>query len=175
MNRQFLRRNLPSEKKINEHWAIQRLGLKLNFPGIFVLSKRTVPPAAAAGIFIAFMPIPFQFILVTIVTLLFRINLPLGIAMIFVTNPLTMGPLYYLCYQLGLWITQPALIADSGNALNQLTIVTYPLWIGCLTTGAILATIAYLASQLMWRSAILSQKGNLARRVSQRYKKGIST
>ncbi len=40
-----------------------------------------------------------------------------------------------------------------------------------LISGAILAMIAYLASQLMWRSAILNEKGNLARRVSQRDKK----
>ena len=49
----------------------------------------------------AFLPVPFQMVLAALGALWRRVNLPLAVALICITNPLTMAPAFYLCYKVG--------------------------------------------------------------------------
>ncbi|MEE9494129.1 MAG: DUF2062 domain-containing protein [Gammaproteobacteria bacterium] len=171
MFRQFLQQILPTRKTVSGHWLIRRLGFNLNIPCLFALNKRTIPMAAGVGIFIAFLPIPFQMALVTLLAILMHINLPLALMMVMITNPFTMGPIYYLCYQIGAWVIQPPLLTSQNSTLNYLLQIGFPLWTGCLLVGSIAAILAYLVSRLLWTNALLERRGKLAQRLTMLHKK----
>ena len=53
------------------------------------------------GLFIAFMPIPGHMIVAIMAALLLRVNIPVAAMAVWVTNPLTVVPIFYLAYRLG--------------------------------------------------------------------------
>ncbi|MFP3345629.1 DUF2062 domain-containing protein, partial [Halomonas sp. SIMBA_159] len=57
--------------------------------------------AFAVGLFFAWMPIPFQMVASAAVAIPMRVNLPLSVSLVWLTNPLTMPVLFYLSYLVG--------------------------------------------------------------------------
>lgn len=175
MPRRLLSRYLKSPFCFRRHWLFQRFGKHLYHPGLWHLNRRSIACASGLGLFVAFLPIPFQMVLVTLAAFWLRANLPLSLAFIFVTNPLTMGPLFYLCYRLGSWITGTADVikpgenfqADPGWLLSQLEKIWWPLWAGSVTTGLILGVTAYGLVQIAWIRYVIHKRGTLFRRLNQ--------
>ena len=63
---------------------------------------REVAPALYVGTILSFMPvIGVQIPLAFLFALLLRANLPIFVALQFITNWLTVVPLYYICYEIG--------------------------------------------------------------------------
>ncbi|MEK7485189.1 MAG: DUF2062 domain-containing protein [Planctomycetota bacterium] len=70
-------------------------------------SPHLVAMGAAIGMFIAFTPtVGIQMSLVLMVAILpgLHFNVPVAIAMVWLTNPITMWPIYYVFYRFGLLI-----------------------------------------------------------------------
>ena len=99
-----------------------------------------------------------------ICALIFRVNLPLAMAVTLYTNPLTIVPLYLLSYQIGRLITgdngtfsAPPEIVDfnfiqwTQAMLEWMLNVGKPLAIGLPTLAAGLAIIGYFATKAAWR------------------------
>ena len=64
---------------------------------------KMIIPALFWGVWVAMLPIVgIQMIVVFFVALLLRTNLPVIIALQWISNPFTMGPIYYADYQIGL-------------------------------------------------------------------------
>lgn len=170
MPRKLLRRYLPPPAGIKNHWLLGRLGVRLHHPRLWHLNRRSVSGAAGVGLFVAFLPVPFQFVLAGLGALWLRVNLPLSVALIFVTNPLTMGPAYYGCYRVGAWLLgSPGLaIQDDFKPttewlFTQLAMIWQPLVVGSLVIGALASIIGYIGVELLWRGYILHKRGKLAR------------
>lgn len=90
---------------------------------------------AGIGMFVAMTPtVGIQMYAVTAVWFItryifrFNFNLPVGLAMCWISNPITMGPLYYLFLLVGYWIfphlgfsgSIPVTYADFGNRLSEI-------------------------------------------------------
>ena len=73
----------------------------LHEPRYWGIRRRTVVPALAMGLFVAFIPFPGHPIVATLLALALRINIPVSFIATFISNPLTMGPMYYSAYRLG--------------------------------------------------------------------------
>jgi uncharacterized protein (DUF2062 family) len=72
------------------------------------------------GLIVAFMPlVGIQTIIVFFIALWFRANLPVIIALQWVSNPLTMGPIYYADYKIGMAMMELFNIAPEPNPLLQ--------------------------------------------------------
>lgn len=101
MPRRFLKRYLPDHHKLREHKHLRFLGDLLHDPNLWHLNKRSVSGAFSVGLFTAFIPIPAQMLFAAIGSILFRVNLPISVALVWLTNPVTMAPVLYFAYKLG--------------------------------------------------------------------------
>lgn len=154
-----LQRLLPDARRLSNQPTIAGLVRRLGERGIWTFNRRAIAGGAAIGLFIAFIPLPVQMLTAAAASLVLRVNLPMAIAAVWVTNPLTMVPIYYGTYRLGRWLLgtpAPTGLGDLSVATlaDHLALIWQPLLVGCLITGAALAVLAYTGIHLMWRLAI---------------------
>jgi uncharacterized protein (DUF2062 family) len=122
------------------------------------LGRRPVTRATGIGLFIAFLPVP-QILTISILVILLRANLPVAIAMIMVTNPLTLAPAFYMNYLVGSWLlrTPPLSAPDElsiGWLLDQFGNIWQPLWLGSLVVGAVTALAGMFAADYAWQACV---------------------
>ncbi|WP_455755641.1 DUF2062 domain-containing protein [Sulfurimonas sp.] len=73
-------------------------------PEYLSTSRKMVSRAVLVGLFIAFIPMPFQMVAVLAFVPFFRFNVPIALAMCWLSNPFTMPPMYYMEYLTGSFI-----------------------------------------------------------------------
>ena len=144
---------IPDPEVIKRLNSQQFLGEKLHDPNLWHLNRRSISMAFAVGLFCAWIPTPTQMAIAAVADIYFRSNLPISVALVWVTNPLTMPPLFYFAYQVGLWIlNQPAMEGDFSltNVLSGLGDVWQPFLLGCLIMGILCSSVGYLAMNNFW-------------------------
>lgn len=134
------------------------------------------------GMFVTFLPlIGFQMMLSFFLAWLFRANKLVGVPLVWISNPLTIVPIYYPCYWLGcrllnesdnwehirtrwtaLTDTQPA---SWGSTLlfgwESLLDLAGPLGLGCLIVAMVMGVISYYASLILIRNYRFKRWGQL--------------
>ncbi len=159
MPRKTISKLLPKPEVIKQNKYLKVFGDILHNANLWHLNRRSASGAIAVGIFCAFMPIPFQMLLAAALAILFRVNLPLSVSTVWLSNPLTMGPIFYMCYRLGSGMLgldpEPFHFQLSFEWLMQtINSVGTPLILGCVVGGLIFAGLGYLAMRIIWRYAI---------------------
>ncbi len=122
----------------------------------------------AVGVFVAFLPlVGFQTVIAIAVAALLRANKIVCVPIVWITNPVTMGPIYFGCIKLGQlvspWRTSSTEdvkrlieLANEGSLLDTafwgklvsvLGGVGVELWVGCIIVGLAFAIPAYFASR----------------------------
>lgn len=74
-------------------------------PSLWALNRKSVSRGVAAGVLVAFIPLPMQMLLASLLALLLRGNLPIALAATFISNPFTFVPINLLIYHTGAAIT----------------------------------------------------------------------
>jgi len=143
---------------IREHKHLRFFGTLLHDPNLFHLNRRSASGAFAVGLFMAFVPLPSQMILAAAAAILFRVNLPISIVLVWITNPLTIPPMFYFAYLVGTWIMgEPPHLEQSSFQLsyewlkNELAAIWQPFLLGCFVTGSVSALTGYGAIRGLWR------------------------
>lgn len=108
------------------------------------------------GIFVAFLPMPFQMPLAALLALWVRCNLPLAVALVWITNPLTMPVIFFVTYQFGRWLLQTPPMTVSLELswdwlINEFGLIWKPLLVGSILSGLFFATLGFVAIQVFWR------------------------
>ena len=160
MPRRFIKRYLPDTHKIREHRYVRVFGARLHDPNLWHLNKYSVSGGVSLGIFIAFMPIPMQMLLAAALAILVRVNLPVSVMMVWITNPLTIPPIFYSAYRLGAWILQSPMVRVKFELSvdwlqSELSAIWQPFLLGCFLMGLIAAIIGNLFIRIGWRTAVL--------------------
>jgi len=92
-------------KKTSKHHKLRDFIKKYHIrPEYLSTSRRMVSRAVLIGLFIAFIPMPFQMVAVLAFVPFFRFNVPIALAMCWLSNPFTMPPMYYMEYLTGSFI-----------------------------------------------------------------------
>ncbi|MEW6648525.1 MAG: DUF2062 domain-containing protein [Pseudomonadota bacterium] len=156
MPKKFLKRLMPDHRVIREHRHLRIFGTLLHDPNLFHLNRRSASGAFANGLFWAFMPMPFQMLPAALFAILFRVNLPLSIALVWITNPITMPPIFYFCYKVGSWLLGvPLHPTDSEFSVEwlqaELAVIWQPFLLGCFVVGIISSLLGYAAVRGLWR------------------------
>jgi len=162
MPKKFLKRFTPSQQFIKEHPSLRFLGPILDDPNLFHLNRYSVSMAFLVGMFLAFFPMPAQMIAATLIALWVRCNLPIAVALVWISNPITIPPIFFATYSLGAWIldtpTMNIDISFSWEWINgELTRIWKPLLIGSIITGVLCGVTSYTVINLAWRWQVVRQ------------------
>lgn len=154
--RKILKRYMPDAHTVREHKHLQFFGTLLHDANLWHMNRESVSRAFAIGLFWAFIPIPFQMIPSAALAIYFRANLVISVALVWISNPLTMPPLYYFCYLVGTWIIgapqQNVVFEMTWEWLtHELLTIWQPFLLGCLIVGGVLSVLGYFGMHGFWR------------------------
>jgi len=153
--KKLLKKHAPHPDKIKNHKHLSWLSKHLHDSSLWNFNRRSISKAFAVGLFCAFIPVPFQMLLAAPGAVIFSANLPLSIALVWITNPLTMPPIFYGCYKLGAWILGVSIDNDFVMSLEYVWQVFDTIWqpflLGCLLVSTISAIVGYFSIQLIYR------------------------
>jgi len=112
------------------------------------------------GLFCAFIPVPFQMLLAAASAIPFRVNLPLSVGLVWVSNPITMPPMFYLCYLVGnaLLAEPPQPFAFEASwewLMHSISTIGPAFLLGCLVLGTLSSFIGYIGIRLLWRQSVV--------------------
>lgn len=156
MPKELLKKYLPDPDVLKQHKNLQFLGERLHTPNLWHLRRRSVAMAFAVGLFFAWAPVPGQMALAALGAFYLEGNLPIAVALVWLTNPITMPPLFYFAYRVGLSaLNLPAPSADFEFSLNSvlsgISDVWEPFLLGCFLLGVISAAVGYFGIHWFWR------------------------
>ena len=149
-------------KKINTNEKLKTFIKKYKVPLEYLSANRKmVSKAVFIGLFIAFIPMPMQMLAVLAVMPFTKFNVPIALAMCWLSNPFTMPPMYYMEYLTGSFIlgmeTTPVEMTlewFSDNIGN----IFIPLYVGTAFYSVIVSSLAYYSVNHFWRSSVKRNK-----------------
>lgn len=153
MPRKLIKKYMPDESSVRNHKHLSWLGSHLHDPSLWQLSRKSVSKAFLVGIFCAMLPIPFQMLVAAFLALIIRCNLPISIGLVWITNPLTMPPIFYCTYLVGTQLLgAPVLELEFTyeSLTEDISSIWWPLLVGSLVSGVILSTISYFLVNTFW-------------------------
>ncbi|WP_460187230.1 DUF2062 domain-containing protein [Thiomicrorhabdus hydrogeniphila] len=125
--------------------------------------RKSFARAGFIGSFAMMLPIPFQMVLGSVFAYFFKANIPLATALAWVTNPLTMWPIWYGGYEFGTWMLgTPDLFTASAHITvgSQLwfdqvfPLIWKPFYIGNIVLGVLIGSFMYISIAHFHWSAI---------------------
>lgn len=173
MPRRIIKRYLPDHGKFREHPHLRRFGARLQDGNLWHLNRRSVSGGVALGLFCAMLPLPLQMLIAGGLAIWLRVNLPISVVLVWITNPLTMGPIWYGGYRVGAWLLDiPPRNISFELSLHSLLInmqgVWKPLMLGSVVLGALLALLGFLLVRLAWRLYVVQQRHATQKRSEKR-------
>lgn len=168
------RKYLPTREQLRNTRSLQFLGHMIFEPNLWHFNRHSVSYAVLIGTFCCFLPMPFQMIPCVFLVIWVRCNIPLAIAIVWISNPITMPAMMYFSYKLGsLILGQPATFTEleiSAQWLaEQLALVWQPLLLGCIVSGASLGLIGFTLVRLYWRWKVKRDWNKRKRRLEKYY------
>jgi len=159
MAKKIIQRFLPDHDKIKNNKSLKVFGSLLHDANLWHLNRRSARGAFAIGLFFAFIPVPFQMLLAAALAIPFRVNLPLSVALVWITNPLTMPPIFYGSYLVG-----STVLGQDGQhfsfeptvqwLVDSLSTIGPAFMLGSLICASIAAIIGYFGIDLLWRTSV---------------------
>jgi len=162
MPKKLIKRLMPDHQTIKNNKHLQIFGSLLHNANLWHLNRRSVSKAFAVGLFFAFMPVPFQMVLAAGFAIIVHANLPLSIALVWITNPLTMPAIFYFCYLVGTWVigvpTKHFAFEASWQWLVESVSTIGPAFIiGCGLLATLFSILGYLTINLFWRYSVAKE------------------
>ncbi|MCL1042343.1 MULTISPECIES: DUF2062 domain-containing protein [Shewanella] len=160
MPKKFIQRYMPKPETLQNHKHLQMFGKLLHKPNLWALNRRSAPLAFAVGLFVAWIPMPFQMVLAAALAILFNCNLPLAVVLVWITNPITMPFMFYAAYLLGAKLLhhppQEFVFEASWQWIeSSLFTIGPPFLLGCIVLGLIFAALGYFIVHNLWKYSIL--------------------
>jgi uncharacterized protein (DUF2062 family) len=168
MIRKVFRKKKSTDGKASKIDAfLQKYNLPKDYLGI---SRRSVTRGVAIGLFWGFIPMPMQMAAVLATTPFIRFNVPIAISMVWLSNPFTMPPMYYMEY-----LTGNFLLGREGIQNIELTVewfknnlgdIFVPLYVGTAFYSIVVSALVYLGLNWLWVRSVRKEKAgkDLARR-----------
>ncbi|HAK52561.1 MAG TPA: DUF2062 domain-containing protein [Gammaproteobacteria bacterium] len=151
-----LKDRLPTRARLREIKSLKFLGEVIFEPNLWHFNRYSVSVASFVGVFCCFLPMPFQMVPCVLLCVVLHCNVPLSIALVWISNPITMPPIFYFTYRLGTLILGEPNTIDSVELSitwlsSQLAAVWQPLILGSLICGLSLGSLAFVIVRLYWR------------------------
>ena len=156
---------MPDPRTIKNNKYLKVFGSLLHNADLWHFNRHSIAKAFAVGLFCAWVPIPFQMVLAAGIAILFSANLPMSAALVWITNPFTMPPMFYAAYKVG------AVVMGVGEVpfemeltldwlINGTLLIWQPFLLGCFISGLVSAILGYFGIQLFWRWRVMKNWRN---------------
>jgi uncharacterized protein (DUF2062 family) len=170
MPKKLFKRFAPSHDVVRNSRHLRVFGRLLHDPNLWHMNRRSVAGAFFWGLFWAAIPIPLQMVASAASAILARVNLPISVALVWLTNPLTMPPVFYFNYVVGSWLLgKPLVVQEFQPSLAWIESLIEQIWApllaGSLVVGLIAGTLGYVGMRAFWRWHVLH---HLKRRQAER-------
>ena len=159
----WLKRVTPDRHALEKLWCLRPFKSVVLDRGCWTFHRHSVTRSFALGLFIAFIPptpLPVHLVTCVILAMLFRLNLPVLTATVFLSNPFTWLP-QVAC---SIWVGAKLMGMDLGPFLKvvhhhhpwmQVGRLWAPLLLGALVLGSIAAGAGFVLAQFAWRARVL--------------------
>jgi uncharacterized protein (DUF2062 family) len=160
MPKKFINKFLPDHKTIREQKFLKLFGSMFQDPNLWHLNRHSASGAFGIGLFFAFWPVPFQMWLSAFAAIPLRVNLPLSVATVWLTNPLTMPPIFYGAYKVGAWV----LGTDVGEfefqlswewLMGSINTIGPAFLLGCMICSVVFGSVGYATMNFLWRRSVI--------------------
>ena len=136
---------------------------KYNLPKAYLsVNRRMVTRGVAVGLFWGFIPMPMQMLAVMATTPFLRFNVPIAISMVWLSNPFTMPPMYYVEYLTGNFILGQEGIDDIELTMEWFSAnigdIFIPLYVGASFYSVIVTGSIYFLLNWLWIRSVHSEK-----------------
>ncbi len=149
-------------KKTTQHKKITDFLKKYKIPReYFSANRKMIARGVLIGLFIAFIPMPMQMAAVVALTPFIRFNVPVAIAMCWLSNPLTMPPMYYMEYLTGSYILgmQPEPVEMTLEWFkNNLSKIFIPLYVGTAFYSVFGSIAGYFLVNWLWKLSVFKER-----------------
>lgn len=154
---------LPTREKIFASRLFKPFAKWFEHDYFWAFERDRVALAAAIGLYCGMVPTPFQFVAAFIAAYFLRAQLPVALFSTLYTNPVTLVPLYFVAYELGIRLLYgdavhlpfalPYWGAENAPIVLWLWLKTYgtPWLVGSMVMALTFASVGYCVVQLVWR------------------------
>ncbi len=154
-------------KKRNSNSKLDAIIDKYHIPREYLsVNRNSVSKAVLIGVFFAFIPMPMQMLAVVLMIPFIKFNVPIGVSLVWITNPVTMPFIFYGELVIGDLLTFSPVNQDldfmvelftmdwfTTDFLSKLMEIIVPMYIGALFSAVVLSVSGfYLVRYLWWRS-----------------------
>jgi uncharacterized protein len=177
---------LPSLKTLKNRKSLRKIKHRLEQQELFHFNRHAVAGGIAIGLFINFLPLPFQMFWAALLAILCSVNLPIAVALTWINNPFTAIAINYFMYKVGSMIlSHPSQINSyptfswEQEAFNEfikdlmIWIVSLgkPYIVGVLVVSLGAALLGYSLTYLLWGLLSIDTRKDINRSSSSRDKK----
>lgn len=145
-------------KSVNENEKLKAFIKKYNIPINYMsVNRKMISKGVLIGLFIAFIPMPMQMLAVVSVMPFTKFNVPIAIAMCWLSNPFTMPAMYYMEYLTGSFLLDMEIspVEVSLNwFIDNIDNVFIPLYVGTAFYSVFGSILGYFLVNLLWRISI---------------------
>ncbi|MFC2074339.1 DUF2062 domain-containing protein [Campylobacterota bacterium] len=154
-------RKIFKKKKSNP--KIDAIMKKYKIPReLLSINRKMVSRAIFVGMFIAMIPMPMQMLAVIMVVPFFRFNVPIGVSLVWITNPFTMPFIYYIEYITGNFLLMQEGVHDMQMTLEWFTEnigdIFIPLYVGTLFYSILFSVGGYYLVNFLWIASVKKEK-----------------
>ena len=126
------------------------------------VNRKMVSRAILVGLFIAMIPMPLQMLAVVLISPFFRFNVPIGVSLVWITNPFTMPVIYYIEYMTGNFLLMREGVNDIELTMQWFTdnigSIFVPLYVGTLFYSVVLSLGGYYLVNWLWILSVESAR-----------------
>ena len=136
---------------------------KYNLPREYLsINRRSVSRGVLVGLFWGFIPMPMQMLGVMATTPFLRFNVPVAISMVWLSNPFTMPPMYYMEYLTGNLILGKEGIEDIELTMEWFSenwdAIIIPLYTGTAFYSIVVSSLVYFLINRLWIASVRKEK-----------------
>ncbi len=128
----------------------------------FSVNRKSVTKAILIGLFVALIPMPMQMVAVLFFIPFVKFNVPIGVATVWISNPFTMPPLYYLEYITGNFLLMREGISDMQMTMEwfqeNLDDIFIPLYVGAFFYSVTISVLGYFLINWCWINSVKREK-----------------
>ncbi|NNL57112.1 MAG: DUF2062 domain-containing protein [Pseudomonadales bacterium] len=150
--------------------GVTGLHRRLHAPELWCWQRHAVARAVLVGLFVAMLPLPMQMLLAAVGAVAWRCNLPLAVALVWLSNPLTIIPIAWFCTMVGCILLNidaaPLYNMQFSGFAAALEFFWKPLFLGCIFSGIVTGLAGYYLTLIVWR-------GRVAYRWQQRWQRRL--